>query len=199
MNFNVLAVMWIFLAVAAAVGIALGAFWREISLRKRWRATEAEFAEQLRTQVATRDEKILKLEGSMNEPNNRSAEPSAAPATFETPRLGLVEQIEAPVADQTPEPEPAMTEAVVSMSAEGSALATTWDETPTVGNVESVPETALEEASPPFPAVTLMDATRFESAGEMPPPLPAIALVEMPDSASAEPHHEELVRHSVED
>lgn len=74
MNWSVLAVMWILMALAAVAGIVLGAAWRDLSLRRKWKKTEQDFEDQLRTQVSTRDAKILDLEREMSLSARREAE-----------------------------------------------------------------------------------------------------------------------------
>lgn len=79
MNWTVLGMTWLYLGLAALSGVLLGAGWRELSLRRRWKQTEAEFDEQLRKQVAIRDSKILALEGQVHEMKAAQRVVAAAP------------------------------------------------------------------------------------------------------------------------
>jgi len=73
-NLTVLGVMWALLAVAAVAGVVLGAAWRDLSLRGKWKKTEKEFDDQLRTQVSSRDAKILDLESQLSAGSKREAD-----------------------------------------------------------------------------------------------------------------------------
>lgn len=91
-DLNVLAVMWVLIAAAALAGGVMGAAWRELSLRGRWKRTEDEFQTQLQRQVSTRDAKILDLEGQLSQGRQREAELRGRVMSLESaPKFAVVQ------------------------------------------------------------------------------------------------------------